>query len=212
MVADIQQRTAQVVEQIRELSSDLDAGVEQVELTGQHLGNIARLAIEVESQVSEIAQGARSNQDQLASLFDAVEHMRSDLAVSDEQTRQLAKAAVQMEGQAETISQRLAQVGLDDYHQRIYDLAREGARLIAEKFEADIVQGRVSLDDLFDRNYKPVPNTSPTRFTTRFDRYTDQVLPACKNRCFRAMKVWYSLLPARSKGMCRRTTTLSVSL
>ncbi|KTB71403.1 chemotaxis protein [Pseudomonas sp. ICMP 3272] len=178
MVADIQQRTAQVVEQIRELSSDLDAGVEQVELTGQHLGNIARLAIEVESQVSEIAQGARSNQDQLASLFDAVEHMRSDLAVSDEQTRQLAKAAVQMEGQAETISQRLAQVGLDEYHQRIYDLAREGARLIAEKFEADIVQGRVSLDDLFDRNYKPVPNTSPTRFTTRFDRYTDQVLPA----------------------------------
>ncbi|KPX49153.1 Methyl-accepting chemotaxis protein [Pseudomonas ficuserectae] len=123
MVADIQQRTAQVVEQIRELSSDLDAGVEQVELTGQHLGNIARLAIEVESQVSEIAQGARSNQDQLASLFDAVEHMRSDLAVSDEQTRQLAKASVQMEGQAETISQRLAQVGLDDYHQRIYDLA-----------------------------------------------------------------------------------------
>ncbi|KPW38723.1 Methyl-accepting chemotaxis protein, partial [Pseudomonas syringae pv. apii] len=41
MVADIQQRTAQVVEQIRELSSDLDTGVEQVELTGQHLGNIA---------------------------------------------------------------------------------------------------------------------------------------------------------------------------
>ncbi|GKQ44624.1 methyl-accepting chemotaxis protein [Pseudomonas syringae pv. theae] len=177
MVADIQQRTAQVVEQIRELSTDLDTGVEQVELTGQHLGNIARLAVEVESQVSEIAQGARSNQDQLASLFEAVEHMRSDLAVSDEQTRQLARAAVQMEGQAETISQRLAQVGLDDYHQRIYDLAREGAQRIAEKFEADIEQGRVSLDDLFDRNYKPVPNTSPTRFTTRFDRYTDQTLP-----------------------------------
>ncbi|KPB50285.1 MULTISPECIES: methyl-accepting chemotaxis protein [Pseudomonas syringae group] len=177
MVADIQQRTAQVVEQIRELSSGLDAGVGQVELAGQHLGNIARLAVEVESQVSEIAQGARSNQDQLASLFDAVENMRSDLAVSDEQTRQLAKSAVQMEGQAETISQRLAQVGLDDYHQRVYDLAREGARLIGEKFEADIDQGRVSLDDLFDRTYKPVPDTSPTRFTTRFDRYTDQTLP-----------------------------------
>ncbi|KPB69541.1 Methyl-accepting chemotaxis protein [Pseudomonas cannabina pv. alisalensis] len=178
MVADIQQRTAQVVEQIRQLSTDLDSGVEQVELTGEHLGNIARLAVEVESQVSEIAQGARSNQDQLASLFEAVERMRSDLAVSDEQTRHLAKAAVQMEGQAETISQRLAEVGLDDYHQRIYDLAREGARLIGQKFEADIDQGRASLDDLFDRSYKPVANTSPTRFTTRFDRYTDQVLPA----------------------------------
>ncbi|SHM92813.1 methyl-accepting chemotaxis protein [Pseudomonas asturiensis] len=177
MVADIQQRTSQVVGQIRQLSTDLDAGVEQVELTGQHLESIARLAVEVESQVGEIAHGAQTNQDQLASLFVAVERMRSDLAVSDEQTRHLAKAAVQMEGQAETISQRLAQVGLDDYHQRIYDLAREGAQQIAAKFEADIDRGAVSLDDLFDRQYKPIPGTSPTRFNTRFDRYTDQVLP-----------------------------------
>jgi len=178
MVADIQQRTTQVVEQIRQLSADLDSGVQQVELTGEHLDRIARLAVEVESQVGEIAHGAQTNQDQLAGLFEAVERMRGDLAVSDEQTRHLAKAAVQMEGQAETISQRLAQVGLDDYHQRIYDLAREGAQQIAAKFEADIERGTVSLDDLFDRQYKPIPNTLPTRFNTRFDRYTDQVLPA----------------------------------
>lgn len=178
MVADIQQRTTQVVEQIRQLSADLDSGVQQVELTGEHLDSIARLAVEVESQVGEIAHGAQTNQDQLAGLFEAVERMRGDLAVSDEQTRHLAKAAVQMEGQAETISQRLAQVGLDDYHQRIYDLAREGSQQIAAKFEADIERGTVSLDDLFDRQYKPIPNTLPTRFNTRFDRYTDKVLPA----------------------------------
>ncbi|MGY2234568.1 methyl-accepting chemotaxis protein [Pseudomonas gingeri] len=178
MVADIQQRTAQVVEQIRQLSMDLDGGVEQVEHTGQHLENIARLAAGVESQVSEIARGAQNNREQLGSLFTAVEQMRSDLAVSDQQTRSLAEAAVQMEGQAETISERLAEVGLDDYHQRVYDLAREGAGQIAARFEADIEQNRVSLDDLFDRNYQAIVNTSPPKFQTRFDRYTDQVLPA----------------------------------
>jgi methyl-accepting chemotaxis protein len=178
MVADIQQRTAQVVEQIRQLSADLDSGVDQVELTGQHLENIARLAAGVETQVSEIAQGAETNQAQLSSLFVAVQQMRSDLAVSDEQTRKLADAAVQMEGQAETISERLAEVGLDDYHQLIYDLAREGASQIAAKFEADVDENRVTLDDLFDRSYQAVPNTLPAKFQTRFDRYTDQVLPA----------------------------------
>lgn len=166
----------------------------------------------MESQVSEIAQGARSNQDQLASLFDAVEHMRSDLAVSDEQTRQLAKASVQMEGQAETISQRLAQVGLDDYHQRIYDLAREGARLIAEKFEADIVQGRVSLMTCLIATTNPSPIPHPPALPRVLIATPIKYCRHCKNRCFRAMKVWYSLLPARSKVMCRRTTTLSVSL
>lgn len=178
MVADIQQRTAQVVEQIRQLSSDLDTGVEQVERTGQHLENIARLAASVESQVGEIAQGADTNREQLDSLFLAIEQMRSDLAVSDQQTQRLAQAAVQMEGQAETISERLAEVGLDDYHQRIYDLAREGANQIAARFEADIDAGRISLDDLFDRNYQVIPNTSPAKYQTRFDRYTDQVLPS----------------------------------
>ncbi|VVM41194.1 hypothetical protein PS662_00299 [Pseudomonas fluorescens] len=178
MVADIQHRTAQVVEQIRQLSSDLDVGVTQVEHTGQHLENIARLAASVESQVGEIARGADTNREQLDSLFHAIEQMRSDLAISDQQTQRLAQAAVQMEGQAETISERLAEVGLDDYHQRIYDLAREGASQISARFEADIAEGRVSLDDLFDRNYQAIPDTSPARFQTRFDRYTDQVLPA----------------------------------
>ncbi|MEK1841392.1 MAG: methyl-accepting chemotaxis protein, partial [Pseudomonas sp.] len=178
MVADIQQRTAQVVEQIRQLASDLNTGVAQVEHTGQHLENIARLAAGVERQVGEIAQGADTNREQLDSLFHAIEQMRSDLAISDQQTQRLAQAAVQMEGQAESISERLAEVGLDDYHQRIYDLAREGASQIAARFEADIDQGRISLDDLFDRSYQTIPNTSPAKYQTRFDRYTDQVLPA----------------------------------
>lgn len=177
MVADIQQRTAQVVEQIRQLSGDLNDGVEQVELTGRQLGNIAQLAAGVEAQVGQIAAGAQTNQAQLSSLFVAVEQMRSDLAISDDQTRQLAKSAVQMESQAETISERLAQVGLEDYHQRIYDLAREGAGQIALKFEQDIDARRISLDDLFDRSYQTIANTAPTKFQTRFDRYTDQVLP-----------------------------------
>ncbi|WP_412177593.1 methyl-accepting chemotaxis protein [Pseudomonas ogarae] len=178
MVADIQQRTAQVVEQIRQLAADLDIGVQQVEHTGQHLENIARLAAGVETQVSAIAEGTDTNREQLDSLFHAIEQMRSDLSISDQQTQRLAEAAVQMEGQAETISERLAEVGLDDYHQRVYDLAREGASQIAAQFEADIEQGRVSLEDLFDRNYQPIPNTQPAKFQTRFDRYTDQVLPA----------------------------------
>jgi methyl-accepting chemotaxis protein len=178
MVADIQQRTAQVVEQIRQLAGDLDSGVEQVETTGRQLASIAQLAAGVEGQVSEIASGAENNQGQLSSLFVAIEQMRSDLAISDDQTRQLAKSAVQMEGQAETISERLAEVGLEDYHQRIYDLAREGANEIARRFEQDIDQHRVSLDDLFDRHYQPIANTSPPKFQTRFDRYTDQVLPS----------------------------------
>ncbi|WP_420793875.1 methyl-accepting chemotaxis protein [Pseudomonas fontis] len=178
MVADIQQRTAQVVEQIRELSDDLHSGVDQVEHTGEQLDSIAGLAAGVEQQIGEIAEGTEITRVQLDSLFQAVAQMRGDLEISDQQTQRLAQAAVQMEGQAESISERLAEVGLDDYHQRVYDLAKRGAQQIAEQFERDIEQGRINQDDLFDRQYQALPGTRPARFRTRFDQYTDQVLPS----------------------------------
>src|SRR5690606_9695697 len=149
----------------------------QVERAGEHLQCIAELAQGVEAQIGEIATGADANRQQLTGLFGDIEQMRSDLAASDEQTQRLTQAATELEGQAETISERLAEVGLDDYHQRVYDLAREGAAAIAARFEADIDAGRIGLEDLFDRQYQPLPNTQPPKFRTRFDAYTDQVLP-----------------------------------
>ncbi|WP_442969256.1 methyl-accepting chemotaxis protein [Pseudomonas sp. Q1-7] len=186
MVADIQRQTAEVVEQISQLSADLEAGVGQVELTGHRLEKITGLAAAVEDQVDEIARGTQTNRDQLARLFEAVEQVRSDLRVSDEQTRRLAVAAGALEVQAETLSERLAEVRLDDYHQRVYDLARRGAADIAERFEQDLLDGRVKLDDLFDRRFQLVPGTNPQKYSSRFDRYTDQVLPAIQEELLKS--------------------------
>ncbi|MCY1514861.1 Methyl-accepting chemotaxis protein (MCP) signaling domain protein [compost metagenome] len=178
MVVDIQQRTAGVVEQIQLLTSELDRGVGQVEHIGGHLRSIADLAVTVEGQISEIAAATQVNREQLSSLFAAVGQVRGDLGDSEEQTRRLGQAAAELGAQAESISERLAEVGLDDYHQRVYDLARDGVAQIAARFEADLAVGRVTLDELFDRRYQAIPGTTPTKYRSRFDGYTDEVLPA----------------------------------
>src|SRR5690606_20030762 len=110
MVADIQQQTTAVVEQIRQLAGDLDQGVGAVEEAGGSLEQIADLAQGVELQVEEIAGGSRNNREQLGQLFAAMEQMRGDLAESDAHTRRLDAAAGRLEGQAEQISERLAEV------------------------------------------------------------------------------------------------------
>ncbi|MFC3607378.1 methyl-accepting chemotaxis protein [Stutzerimonas tarimensis] len=177
MVTDIQQQTTAVAEQIRQLATDLDVSVGAVELAGNGLERIATLAQGVEAQIGEIAQGSTNNREQLGSLFAAVAQMRSDLAESDAHTARLQEAATRLETQAETISERLSEVALDDYHQRVYDLARRGAQAIGERFSQDIEAGRIAADALFDRQYEPIPGTSPTKYRTRFDRYADEVLP-----------------------------------
>ncbi len=142
------------------------------------MDGIAELAGDVEIQVAEIASGTASNHERLTALFVALDQLRGDANDSNVQTRQLEQAAENLVAQAEQASEQLAEVQLDDYHQYIYDLARQGAAAIAARFEADIDAGTLSLDDLFDRNYKAQPGTDPTRYNTRFDRYADQVLPA----------------------------------
>ncbi|SDI20617.1 methyl-accepting chemotaxis protein [Pseudomonas benzenivorans] len=177
MVADIRQQSAAVVAHIQRQAAELDQAASQIEHTGEQLHGIADLALDVESQVAQISAGTANNHERLASLLVAVEQLRGDVRASEGQTRQLGGAAEQLVGQAEAVSEKLAEVGLDDYHQRIYDLAREGAAAIAAQFEADIQAGRIALADLFDRQYQPVPGSFPAKYQTRFDRYADQVLP-----------------------------------
>ena len=177
IVTDIREQSSAVVSHIQQQASELDQAAAQVEDSGGQLLGITDLASEVENQVAFINTGTESNHQQLSALFVALEQLRSDVHGSEGQTRELAVAAQRLVGQAESVSEQLAEVGLDDYHQRIYDLAREGAMAIGAQFEADIQAGRISLSDLFDRQYQPVANSYPAKFRTRFDAYTDQVLP-----------------------------------
>ncbi|WP_414704066.1 methyl-accepting chemotaxis protein [Pseudomonas sp. UBA2684] len=177
MVADIRQQSAAVVAHIQRQADQLDQAASQIEHTGEQLQGIAALAVDVEGQVAQISSGTVNNHERLANLFVAVEQLRGDALASEGQTRQLGLAAEQLVGQAETVSEQLAEVGLDDYHQRIYDLAREGAAAIAAQFESDIQAGRIALADLFDRQYQAIQGSFPAKYKTRFDSYADRVLP-----------------------------------
>jgi methyl-accepting chemotaxis protein len=178
MVADIRQQSEAVVSHIQQQASELDQAAGQIEQTGEQLSGIAGLAGDVEAQVAQIAAGTQDNQQRLLELFEALAQLRADAHASDAQTRQLGEAATQLVGQAEAVSEQLSEVRLDDYHQRVFELAQEGAAAIAARFEADIAAGRLSLDDLFDHSYRPVAGSNPARYHTRFDGYTDEVLPA----------------------------------
>ena len=177
MIGDIQQQTAAVVAQIHELVTNLDSSVHSVEEAGQGLERIHTLSRGVADQVESIARGSADNQQQLATLFKAVEQMQQDLTESDAHTARLANVANNLEHQSEKISERLAEIALNNYHQKIFDLARQAAERIGQRFEQDVAAGRISLTDLMDRHYQAIPNTNPTQYHTRFDQYTDQVLP-----------------------------------
>ncbi|WP_346897942.1 methyl-accepting chemotaxis protein [uncultured Roseibium sp.] len=62
-------------------------------------------------------------------------------------------------------------------HASYVDLAQSGASRISKALTCLIEDGKLSLNDLFDTNYQPIPGTNPPQVSTRFvDRFED-VLP-----------------------------------
>ena len=57
------------------------------------------------------------------------------------------------------------------------DLAIDTAHRISTLFEDAITQRKISLDDLFDNNYVPIPGTDPLQHHTRFLDLLDGILP-----------------------------------
>jgi methyl-accepting chemotaxis protein len=57
------------------------------------------------------------------------------------------------------------------------DRAIDTANRISSLFEDAITQQKISLDDLFDNNYVPIPGTDPQQYRTRFLDLLDRILP-----------------------------------
>jgi methyl-accepting chemotaxis protein len=53
----------------------------------------------------------------------------------------------------------------------------ETAAAIGQRFEAALDSGEITLGDLFDERYKPIPGSNPQQFMNHFVNFTDAVLP-----------------------------------
>jgi methyl-accepting chemotaxis protein len=185
IIDEMHQQAGLVTSSINDLAVQIQAGVELIEQADEQLAGINEQGDAVKQATARIAHSSAANRDQLDSLSAAVEQVRSDLAGSDEQTRLLGNEANQLVEIAEQVSEMLAEVALDPYHQRCYEAAQAAAKAIEERFEADIQSGDLSLDGLFNTTLKPIEGTRPQQYSSQFDRYTDEVLPGIQEPLLR---------------------------
>lgn len=177
IIDEMHQQAGLVTESINALAEQIQAGVHLIEEADSQLAGINQQGDAVKQATSLIAHSSVENQDQLDSLSTAVEQIRADLSDSDAQTRSLGNEANQLVAIAEQVSEMLAEVALDPYHQHCFEAAQAAAKAIEERFEADILSGAIGLDSLFNTTLDPIEGTRPQQYTSHFDKYADKVLP-----------------------------------
>lgn len=163
--AALAQKAADSLQQINEGAQQtmekVDAIAEAINAHSREADQIVGHVREIMDMVGRNSAGAQETLDEASSL--------SGLAVNLKEISRVFKLGPQGE-QAMGV------------HKKMPSVVRDAARQIGQLLEQAIVGGQVSEADIFDDSYKPIPNTRPQKYSTRFDALTDRLFPAIQER------------------------------
>ena len=162
------ERVASAGDEMSQIISESSALIEAASEASTLAASTMSMMKDTVNQHGEANQGISVNAVQLS---ENTVHLESELSDVSEKVLALSH-------QTEDIFRQLQVFDLHNRNAQVQRIAKEAARKIGELFEQAIASGKISERDLFDFNYKPVPNTNPQKYTTQFDTFTDQHLPA----------------------------------
>ncbi len=174
----IQNETANVTGEITNLSEQIEKGMHLVEEVGSQISDFLKQSVHVEEQISNIAINASSNNNDLESIVTSIEKISTQLKDGTEEMKGISKATHELIYSSEGSYESVSEFALDRYHEKMYNIAHNSATAISSLFENAIKDGKITKNNLFDKNYRAVEGTNPQKFTTSYDKFCDAVLPA----------------------------------
>jgi len=178
MLEEIQQQARNSVQTM----STLEEGVNNVVSISNNarltFDNIHNSCLETEEKIKEIDRILKdhvyANNEISASVVDISEKIKS----AGERTSEISEEAVQLSETGEKLGVIVAQFETGTRHDVVRNMAMKAAADVAACFEQSIEKGLIREGDLFDTDYQPITGTNPEKYTTRYDQFTDRVLPA----------------------------------
>lgn len=185
------QATRQIGETVRDLDGEIgrlidDSGTATLfarhagEGAGQIQGAIDRIYEgfgTVGRDIDAIAHAAASNLSQcdvvlseLGELGKGVDLSSKDLKHADERVEGLL-------GVSETLIKTIAESGVATADSPLIEAVVATAGKIAQAFEEAIARGDITEQQLFDQNYREIPDTDPKQYLTDYVAFTDRILP-----------------------------------
>ncbi len=191
--------TGEISQMIGAIQAETESAISSIEAGTGQARNGAELASRAAVALERINNGARETMEKVEAIARAVSHQSTagqsiaanvqtirEMAETNDATIAAAQAAVdQVHCLAENVSEisnvfKLGGAGEQAMatHVRMPEIVAQAALAAGRLFEQAIDSRAISLDDLFDENYRPIPNTKPQKYKTRFDDFADQALPS----------------------------------
>src|SRR5688500_18087206 len=163
------------------VTSEIKTGVERSRAAQTGFGQISdtvREVSEIVGMVDRQTEGIAHSTNMIQTSVDRVKAGLTDFAGdardNGSQLLQAQKRLAHLELLSNTMLDTLANSGAEIDDTPFILKAQEATRIIVTAIERGIDEGEVSLEDVFDRDYKEVPGSSPPQYDTRFCTFADQ--------------------------------------
>ena len=176
IISVIQQEGKASSESMEAEQAQVIEGVNTARTARESLEKISRLA---ESCTDMIGQIATATEEQSATTNE-ITHKIQLISTGAQDVNELMttndRNLQEMSVVVEDIYATVGRFRVGNYHDAMKSHAEEVRNRVETLLAKSISEGKISMDDLFSRQYKEIPNTSPQKFSTRFDAFFDQAV------------------------------------
>jgi methyl-accepting chemotaxis protein len=202
VVASIQQASRKAAAMIVTETGLVQTGLARAEDARQRLENIKNHAVESRSMIEQIAT---ASEQQSATTHEISENIRCVSATANEMlemTQLTNKAFATFSDLVEQIYCTVGKFAVGNYHDSVKACIREMERQVLGAIETALRDRTITLEALFDRNYVPVPNTNPQKFTTKFDAFFDRVVSSFQEKIVGKDDKFFYAICVDNNGYC----------
>ncbi len=177
MVRSINEQAEKASKGMGSLATVVGDATGNVERVHHFLSNIEQSSSASEQEIGEIARAAREHVDTTSAISQALAQIRDSMLSTNKELPRATGSAMALADKAETIAAALSESAAVTHHDAIRIATQQAAAEVGRLFSEAIKSGQITREALFDRTYTPIPNTNPPKHSTRFDAFTDRVLP-----------------------------------
>lgn len=194
LIEQIQRATNTTIILTEEGTKGVDAANLLVARVADELQVILNLVKETTTAAREIkysTQQQTSASEEMASTIVEVRDVAAQVAASAQETTQ---AIVELT----TLAERLKTVMEEELQEKGKAKTQAGARMMERILIQAMTSGKLTLNDLFDENYQPIPGTNPQKYHTRFDAFCDAMITSKQDEFLNDSQVAFAVLIDRN--------------
>lgn len=176
IVASIQKESRRAATMITKENELAQTGLAKSEEARQQLENIRRHSNESKIMIEQIATASEEQSATTHEISQKIHHVSQTANENNDQIQKTSEAFQSFSEAVEHIYGTVGKFSVGNYHDIIKGYINE----VHQQTEAAIARAcadrTLTIDALFDRNYSPIPNTNPQKYTTKYDSFFDRVI------------------------------------